>query len=91
MKKIWSISTTVRNPERIRNFLLALKPLDGEVWNHETQRKFQILLIQHKLYGAGNKQFTNNLSPEHRELLENSEALTYEQAEEILDARNYVG
>jgi len=91
MKKIWSISTTVRNPERIRNFLLALKPLDGEVWNHETQRKFQVLLIQHKLYGAGNKQFTNNLSPEHKELLENSEALTYEQAEEILDARNYVG
>lgn len=91
MKKIWSISTTVRNPERIRNFLVALKPLDGEVWNHDTQRRFQILLIQHKLYGAGNKQFTNNLSREHRELLENSETLTYEQAEEILNARNYVG
>lgn len=91
MKKIWSISTTVRNPERIRNFLVALRPLDGEVWNHEAQRKFQILLIQHKLYGAGNKQFTNNLSREHRELLENSDTLTYEQAEEILDARNYVG
>lgn len=91
MKKIWSISTTVRNPERIRNFLVALKPLDGETWNHDTQRKFQILLIQHKLYGAGNRQFTNNLSREHRELLENSESLTYEQAEEILNARNYVG
>ena len=29
MKKPWSISTTVRNPERLREFLQVLKMIEG--------------------------------------------------------------
>ncbi len=50
MRKPWSISTTVRNPERIRNFLKVLKNLEGEEFNEQTQIKYQILLIKNRLY-----------------------------------------
>ena len=91
MKKPWSISTTVRNPERIRDFLHILSEMEGEEWTRPNQKKFQIRLIQHKVYGYGEVQFLNTLSPEHLQLMENPDPLTYEQAEEILDAKNYVG
>ncbi|MCR4284338.1 MAG: AlwI family type II restriction endonuclease [Parcubacteria group bacterium] len=91
MKKPWSISTTVRNPERIRDFLRILSLMDGEVWSRPNQKKFQVLLIQHKVYGYGELQFLNNLSPAHLVLMKDSEPITYEQAEAILDAKNYVG
>lgn len=91
MKKPWSISTTVRNPERIREFLKVLSLMEGEEWTRPNQKKFQVLLIQHKVYGYGEPQFYSNLSPEHLALMESPEQITYEQAEAILDAKNYVG
>ncbi len=91
MKKPWSISTTVRNPERIRDFLRILSEMEGEEWTRPNQKKFQVHLIQHKVYGYGEVQFLNTLSPEHLQLMENPDPLTYEKAEEILDAKNYVG
>jgi len=30
MTKPWSISTTIRNPERLRDFLMVLKTLEGQ-------------------------------------------------------------
>jgi hypothetical protein len=91
MKKPWSISTTVRNPERIRDFLRILSGMEGEEWTRPNQKKFQVCLIQHKVYGYGEIQFLNNLSPAHLRLMENPDVLTYEQAEAILDEKNYVG
>jgi len=44
----WSISTTVRNPERLRPFLKVLKRIEGEIWDNETRCKYQTLLIQKK-------------------------------------------
>jgi hypothetical protein len=44
-KLLWSISITVRNPERLRNFLKVLEKIEGEIWNNETQCKYQTLLI----------------------------------------------
>ncbi|MBN1392020.1 MAG: hypothetical protein JW947_04365 [Sedimentisphaerales bacterium] len=44
----WSISTTVRNPERLRPFLKVLKRIEGEIWDNNTQCKYQTLLIQEK-------------------------------------------
>lgn len=88
--RLWSISTTVRNPERIRSFLPVLKSIEGEEWNNETQKKFQVLLIQNKVYGFGNPQFHNSLSEIHNEWM-NSDNITYKQAEEIVDAKNYTG
>lgn len=48
MRKPWSISTTVRNPERLRDFLRVLKTLEGRKFDDGTQKKFQIRLIQER-------------------------------------------
>lgn len=50
MKKPWSISTTVRNPERLRDFLTVLKELEGQNFDENNQVKYQVLLIQERLY-----------------------------------------
>lgn len=50
MRKPWSISTTVRNPERLKEFLAVLKNLEGEEFDNKTQIRYQILLIKEKLY-----------------------------------------
>ena len=91
MRKPWSISTTVRNPERIRDFLRILKSMEGEEWTRANQRKFQILLIQNKLYGYGSQQFYNGLSNKHLKLMNNDEVIKFEEAEEILDSKEYTG
>jgi hypothetical protein len=88
--RFWSVSTTVRNPERIRSFLKVLKELEGDSWSTETQRKFQILLIQRKVYGFGEPQFEKTLSDEQIKWL-HSDKFTYEQAENILISKNYEG
>jgi hypothetical protein len=88
--RLWSVSTTVRNPERIRTFLKVLKELEGEVWNKDTQKEYQILLLQKKAYGINVPEFERTLSKEHLEWL-HSDSITYEQAEEILNAKNYEG
>ena len=50
-KKVWSISTTVRNPERLRNFLITLKEIENKKWNNETQIEFQARLVKNRFYG----------------------------------------
>lgn len=50
MKKPWSLSTTVRNPERILPFLRTLKEMEGEDFDQNGQIKFQTLLIKNRLY-----------------------------------------
>jgi predicted nucleotidyltransferase len=88
--RFWSVSTTVRNPDRVRTFLKVLNELEGETWNKETQRRYQILLLQKKAYGINVPEFEKTLSSEHRTWL-HSDNFTYEQAEKILDAKNYKG
>jgi hypothetical protein len=50
MRKPWSISTTVRNPERLRDFLRVLKQLEGQPFDKNNQVKYQILLIKERIY-----------------------------------------
>jgi len=88
--RLWSITTTVRNPERIRSFLQVFKELEGQVWNGDTQKRFQILLIQRKVYGFNEPQFEKTLSPEQMDWLY-SDNFTYEQAANILESKNYEG
>lgn len=88
--RFWSVSTTIRNPERIRSFLQVLKLMEGEVWTNNNQKKFQVLLIQYKIYGFGESQFHNTLTDEQNSWLY-SDSVSYEQAEKILDSKNYVG
>jgi len=88
--KLWSISTTVRNPERIRSFLKVFRELEGAVWNNDTQKRYQVLLLQKKIYGSNSSQFEQTLSKKHLEWL-HSDTFTNEQAEEILESKNYKG
>ncbi len=83
-KKPWSISTTVRNPERLRNFLRVLKQLEGQPFDKGNQIKYQILLIQERLYlpkiiPDKYKYYYQNINIE----------MPYEIAEEIFNLQNY--
>jgi len=90
MKKPWSITTTLRNPERFRGFLSVLKALEGNQWTKENQAKFQTLLIQKRLYGYGERQFYNDLPEEWVALIDNPHhEITFEQAKKIFDSKNY--
>jgi len=91
MKKPWSISTTVRNSERIRDFLEVLKKLEGQEWTRDNQRKYQIMLIQYKVYGYGSQQFYNGLSQKHFQLMSTPDLISFNEAKEILDSKNYEG
>lgn len=50
MVKPWSISTTVRNPVRVRDFLQVLQEFEGKPFDKKTQEEMQIALIQKRLY-----------------------------------------
>lgn len=88
--RFWSVSTTIRNPERIRSFLQVLKLMEGETWTNDNQKRFQVLLIQYKIYGFGESQFHNTLTDEQNSWLDTNN-VSYEQAKKILDSKNYVG
>jgi hypothetical protein len=90
MKKPWSITTTLRNPGRLRDFLIVLKQLENCKWDLESQRKYQILLIKERVYGYGSNQFYNGLSQEQIDLIDNqTKTITFEQAETIFNAKKY--
>jgi len=90
MIKPWSISTTLRNPDRLRLFLITLKQLENCEWNEKAQKNFQILLIQNRLYGTNNAQFINGLTAEQVNLLSNyNEKISFQEAEEIFYKKNY--
>ncbi|MFA7056709.1 MAG: AlwI family type II restriction endonuclease [Candidatus Cloacimonadales bacterium] len=90
MIKPWSITTTLRNPERLRSFLKVAQQIEGNEWNLETQVKYQVLLIQNRLYGYGNAQFYSNLSEHQASLIGDiTKEINYKQAEEIFITKNY--
>jgi hypothetical protein len=84
MKKPWSISTTVRNPERLRDFLRILKKLEGQPFNKDNQVKYQVLLIQERLYKP------LRIPLKFRKYYEEPETeIPYEEAEKIFYSQNY--
>ena len=88
--KFWSISTTVRNPERVRGFLKVLSHLEGQRWDGVTQRRFQIFLLLNRCYGYGEPQFENPLTDEQKSWLY-SDNFSEERAELILESKKYKG
>jgi len=50
MAQTWSINTTVRNPDRIKGFLVQMQKLEGKPFDEEHQEKFFRLQIKHHLY-----------------------------------------
>ena len=90
MLKAWSITTTVRNPDRLREFLVALRPLVGQEWNSNTQEKFQKLLIKNRLYGYGNQQFYNGLPHDIIDFINNADnEVSDSLIDKIVDIKNY--
>lgn len=84
MRKPWSISTTVRNPERLRDFLRVLKELEGQPFKSDTQKKYQILLIQNKLYKP-----TELTKDEERYYDDIEKEMSFKTAEKIFNTQKY--
>lgn len=92
MEALWSMSTTIREGERIVGFLKTACELEGKFWNEENQIKFQILLIKNRQYlnNPDNRQIYNKLNSEQCSWLRNKEVeMTYEQAKSIFDSKRY--
>ena len=87
--KPWSLSTTVRNPDRLTGFLSALAEMEGEVWNNPSQQRFQVILIQRRLYGAHRPQFTRALQQADVNLINGEEDISYEDARRIFEAKDF--
>lgn len=87
--KPWSLSTTVRNPYRLRGFLSALAEIEGEIWNPANQERFQTILIQHRLYGAHNSQFLSGLSAADVALINGEDDIPFAEAQRIFLSKGY--
>jgi len=82
--RLWSISTTVRNPERILPFLKVLKLLEGQPFDKNNQMKYQILLIQHKLYKP------TNIPNKYKEIFADpTKEISFEIAKEVFHSQQY--
>jgi hypothetical protein len=90
MLKAWSITTTVRNPERLRDFLIAIKPLENKTWDNLNQENYQKLLIKNRLYGFGSTQFYNGLTPKIVKLINDTDIeIDDNTINEIVRLKNY--
>ncbi|MDI6833479.1 MAG: AlwI family type II restriction endonuclease, partial [Bacteroidales bacterium] len=84
MTKPWSISTTIRNPERLRDFLMVLKTMEGKEFDKKNQIVYQILLIKEKIYKP------TNIPEKYLDYYNNPESkLNFEIAKEIFDFQKY--
>lgn len=83
-KILWSMSTTVRNPERLVSFLRVLKGLEGIDFTKDTQIKYQTLLIQEKLYTP------TDIPSEHQDLFcDATKEIPYDIAKDVFELQNY--
>lgn len=90
MLKAWSITTTVRNPERLRDFLIAVKPLENKPWDKASQESYQKLLIKNRLYGFGSTQFYNGLTSDIVKLINDTDReIDDNTVEEIIRLKDY--
>jgi hypothetical protein len=90
MKKLWSISTTLRNPERLRSFLIVLRTMKGNIWTKENQVKFQIKLIKNRAFGFSSAQFYNGLTQTQVDLVDDiTKPISFTQATEIFNQKKY--
>ena len=85
MKKVpWSISTTVRNPERLRDFLRVLKQLEGSDFKSKNQIQYQVLLIKERLYSP------TKIPPSYRALIDDfAKEIPLDVARKIFDFQHY--
>jgi len=87
MKKLVSISTTVRSPYRIPYQLKIIKKyFENKKWNNDTMpREFMYRIIQEKVYFPS----LNKLNQDDKNKYELSEKIDYEFAKKIFAQQNY--
>lgn len=87
MKKLISISTTVRSPYRIPYQLKIIKKyFENKKWNNDTMpREFMYRIIQEKVYLPS----LNKLNQDDKNKYELSEKINYEFAKKIFAQQNY--
>ena len=83
MPKCWSLSTTVRNPERNIPFLKVLSEFEGLEFNEDVQSRFFKRLIQTKNYQP------TGLSDYFKEMYNDSNEFSDQELEEILNSVHY--
>lgn len=84
MRKPWSISTTVRNPERLKDFLRVLSLLDGQKFDRPNQIKYQVMLIKERLYRP------LRIPIEYKEIFDDpTKPIPYQVAEEVFYYQDY--
>lgn len=83
MPKCWSISTTIRNPERNVPFLKALSRYEGQIFNESIQSAFFKELIKIKAYRP------NGISEYYIKKYEEPEEFTNEEVADILSSVHY--
>ena len=74
--------------------IITYLEINSEQWNAQTQAKFQIFLVKNRQYfnDPDNSQIYGRLNEEQCESLRNKAiSMTYEQAEGIINAKNYEG
>jgi hypothetical protein len=83
-RRPWSISTTVRNPERLQQFLRVLAEFEGKPFDADVQKSFQTRLIQERLYRP------NNIPSELLQRYEDPmHTLSFDEAREIFEHQGY--
>jgi len=80
----WSISTTVRNPARLRDFLMVLQRFEGQRFNEQVQVEYQIALIQERLYHP--TKIPSDLIEKYQDY---EQALDWDEARRIFEQQNY--
>lgn len=85
MKRLpWSISTTVRNPARLRDFLRVLSRFEGRFFDEDAQKDFQIALIQERLYKP--QLIEEELKKKYEDF---DSPLDWDTAKNIFESRHY--
>jgi len=81
---VWSISTTVRNPERIPDFCEAVVAIAGKEWNQLSQLEFMYELIRRRFYSP------QNMTDAQQEKFDNPDyELSSKEAMEIFNTQSY--
>lgn len=76
--KILSFSTTIRNPQRIAEFLKALLPFEDRILTHEIIMQVVAYLIENKIY------VPNYASKEFKNIVDSDEKFNPQQVQEII-------
>jgi len=77
--KVFSINTTIRNPDRNVGFLECFKEFDGKKFSKELQEKYFLTLVQQGIY------HNLNVKQSVKEKLNNKKILTAAEAQESIN------